>query len=299
VTFRRTVIEALDRPGGRALLGMLATVIARKYAPDVRVNFRRGMWMHRLGDLMFFDSHKLDCYEWMFAQWRDQPERCFRDAADFWFHVYQPEEGDVIVDVGAGKGEDAIAFSKAVGPKGKVLAIEAHPATFQCLRLFCEENQLDNVIPLNFAIADKPGSLSMSTSANWQESSVVAANEEDLVSVSSITLDDLLSAHGIKRIGLLKMNIEGAEADAIKGMKEAMSMSRALSISCHDFRANLGHGESFRTKALVEEIVLAAGFKIVSRANDPRDYVADQVNAVPIASRERTSVPFPATAQFS
>ena len=266
------------------MLGQLATVVAGKYAPNVRVFFNRGMWMHRFGGLVFVDSPKLDYYAWMFDRWRDEPERCFRDAADFWFHLYRPKPGDVIVDVGAGKGEDTIAFSKAVGPRGRVLAIEAHPITFHCLRLFCEENQLSNVTPLNFAITDRLGPLSMNTASDWQESSVAPLDQNGSVSVGGTTLDDLLSAHGIEQIGLLKMNIEGAEAAAMKGMKRAISMSHALCISCHDFRANLGHGEYFRTKEIVAKTVQAAGFKIVSRENDSRDYVADQINAVPIGA---------------
>jgi hypothetical protein len=34
--------------------------------------------------------------------------------------------------------EDTITFSSAVGPPGRVIAIEAHPVTFRCLQLFCE-----------------------------------------------------------------------------------------------------------------------------------------------------------------
>jgi len=47
----------------------------------------------------------------------EQLERYLRDARDYWFHVYRPREGDVIVDIGAGRGEDVYAFSLGVGPK--------------------------------------------------------------------------------------------------------------------------------------------------------------------------------------
>jgi hypothetical protein len=53
-----------------------------------------------------------------------------------------------------------------------------------------------------------------------------------------------------------------------------------LCIACHDFRANWGEDEFFRTKAVITEAVRHAGFRIVSRDADPRPYVADQVNAV-------------------
>jgi hypothetical protein len=75
------------------------------------------------------------------------------------------------------------------------------------------------------------------------------------------------------------MNIEGAEALAIEGMTQSFPIIRALCISCHDFRANRGDGEFFRTKAFVERRLQAAGFRILPR-QDPRDYIADQVNAI-------------------
>jgi FkbM family methyltransferase len=56
-----------------------------------------------------------------------------------------PKPGDTIVDIGAGRGEDDLAFSQAVGPTGKVLAVEAQPRSFRMLKAFCEVNDLRNV----------------------------------------------------------------------------------------------------------------------------------------------------------
>src|SRR5579862_5248004 len=131
MTARRALIRALDRPGGRAVLGALVTRLARRHAPGVRAWFHRGMWVHQDGDVIFVDSPRLDYHPSIFASWANELERVLRDAADHWFGVYQPRAGDVIVDVGAGKGEDTIAFSRAVGPSGRVLAIEAHPEVFR------------------------------------------------------------------------------------------------------------------------------------------------------------------------
>ena len=49
---------------------------------------------------------------------------------DTWYAFDQPMEGNTIIDVGAGIGEDAVVFSKLVGLSGRVVAIEAHPGTF-------------------------------------------------------------------------------------------------------------------------------------------------------------------------
>ena len=89
-----------------------------------------------------------------------------------------------------------------------------------------------------------------------------------------------MQRESVKRVGFLKMNIEGAEALAIREMEETLRITRALCISCHDFRADNGESEFFRTKQLVQEAVKRAGFRIVSRDADSRPDVANKVNAV-------------------
>src|SRR5262245_5196542 len=67
-----------------------------------------------------------------------QSGKQLRDASDYWFHLYKPQAGDIIVDIGAGRGEDVYAFSQAVGETGHVIAVEPHPESFSILRRFCE-----------------------------------------------------------------------------------------------------------------------------------------------------------------
>jgi hypothetical protein len=83
----------------------------------------------------------------------------------------------------------------------------------------------------------------------------------------------------IQRIDFLKMNIEGAEIRAVEGIEKTLRITQALCISCHDFRANGGDGEHFRTKERIQTIVKQAGFRLVSRDADWRPCVADQINA--------------------
>jgi len=40
------------------------------------------------------------------------------------FHYFQPKKGDIVIDVGAGRGEDTLAFSQSVGKSGQVIAVE-------------------------------------------------------------------------------------------------------------------------------------------------------------------------------
>src|SRR5690349_4464594 len=100
--------------------------------------------------------------------WETRVEKYLRDANDYWFHVYKPQPGDVIVDIGAGRGEDVFAFSRAVGPGGRVFAVEPHPVSFAALQELCAASGLDNVTAVNYACVDRPASLQIETLPVWE-----------------------------------------------------------------------------------------------------------------------------------
>lgn len=211
----------------------------------------------------------------------EQLEKFLRDARDYWFHVYKPRPGDVIVDIGAGRGEDVYAFSLAVGEQGRVWAIEAHPENFRRLTEFCQAQGLANVTCLNLACMDRPGRLEVETLAVW-ESNYVREGPPSPTSfpVEAITFDALCRRHGITRIDFLKMNIEGAERTALPGCRLALQRATHCCIAAHDFRAARGEGERFRTLAFVREFLAGSGFDLVTRDGDPRYYVPYHVHGV-------------------
>src|ERR1051326_2518131 len=165
------------------------------------------------------------------------------------FWAYQPREGDIIIDVGAGAGEDTLTFAKAVGQSGTVTCVEAHPKTFRCLRALVDYNDLQNVVPIHCAIAE-PGS----TTATIGDSSDYLQNrlgESTGTAVPATTLDQLHSHLDLGRIAFLKINIEGAERLPIRGMTETLRQTSVVCVCCHDFLADRSGDETYRTKLLV------------------------------------------------
>jgi FkbM family methyltransferase len=206
-------------------------------------------------------------------------EKYVRDADDYWFHVYKPQAGDTIVDIGAGRGEDVFAFSGAVGPLGHVWAIEPHPVSFAVLGELCRRNGLDNVTRINAACVERARPLQIETLPVW-ESNYVREGEASSTShpVEGVRFDDLAAERGIERIDFLKMNIEGAERSALPGCVEALRRARYVCVAAHDFRADRGEGEQFRTLDFVRRTLTEAGFNIVTRDDDPRYYVPYHVH---------------------
>ncbi len=208
-------------------------------------------------------------------------DKYLRDVEDYWFHVYKPAIGDVIVDIGAGRGEDVFVFSRAVGATGQVWAVEPHPVSFLALRKLCEWNDLSNVRVLNYASTEQPGSLQMETMPVW-ESNFVRAGEasENSCAVQGIPFDELAQREGIGEISFLKMNIEGAERYALPGCVAVLGRTKNVCIAAHDFRADRGEGESFRTLSMVKQFLAAQKFALTTRDQDRRYYVPYHVHGV-------------------
>ena len=193
-----------------------------------------------------------------------------KSVIDQWCYDYRLKTGDVVIDIGAGVGDDAVVFSRLVGSTGQVIAIEAHPRTFRCLVKTIELNDLKNVIAINIAASDRDGDVGMSDGENYQTSSIV--NGGHVVQVKARRLDDILRELGAAKPSLVKMNIEGAETGALLGMKETLRDFPQIAVSCHDFIAEAGGDPAFRTYDDVKKILQDAGYDLRAAREDSRPW---------------------------
>jgi FkbM family methyltransferase len=262
---KQRLAAALDRPGRRHILRPLATLYASaRNRSLVRVADEADLWVHHhgAGKLVFRGIYTIS------------PKQLDEITRDTFFYTYTPRRGDVVVDVGAGVGTETLTLSRLVGGTGRVIAIEAHPETYRCLAKLCELNALDNVSPRQLAIMDKSGPVTLSD-VETDISNTVMRETADAISVPGVSLDELAETEQLQRIDFLKMNIEGAEAPALQGMRRTLGMTHHLAISCHDFIADASGDESMRTKAIVRKALEAHGFSITERPSDARRWVRD------------------------
>ena len=194
-------------------------------------------------------------------------------VAGYWFHEYTPRAGDVVIDVGAGIGEDAVVISNLIGATGRVHAIEAHPATFECLRSTVALSNAANVAMHQIAITQENGTVSISDDAHHLANSIVCKSGG--LEVEAQSLDHFIERSGQETIDLLKMNIEGAERGAMLGLERQAGKVRHLAISCHDFLADRGGGDEYRTKEPVRKRLLDLGFTVTERSGAPSVWEAD------------------------
>ena len=153
---------------------------------------------------------------------------------------FTPDEGDIVVDVGAHIGLYTIISSKRVGLNGQVVALEADPGNFNILNRNIQLNKLANVIALNYAAYSKEEKLKLylpsgGESAFTKYNTVMldrAESEEKFVEVEANTLDYLLQSNGIKQeeVNWMKIDVEGAEYEVLKGSNDVLSKSKDISL---------------------------------------------------------------------
>ncbi len=219
-----------------------------------RIFVEDGIWMHQTSS-GYFAYHQP--YVRLDLSRLDEIARCH------FLWGYTPKAGDVIMDVGAGVGEEALTFSRAVGARGKVICIEAHPRTFRCLERLARYNRLENVIAIH-AAATEPGR----SVVTIEDASAYLANRLDAaagIPIPATTLDALHQQQNLGRIHFLKMNIEGSERLAIHGMTETLRQTEILCVSCHDFLARRANDAGLRTKGTVRNFLQQNGFDVVER----------------------------------
>ena len=263
-----TIKTLLNRRGLQSISLPLMNGLVRLQGHGVqRIFLDDGVWMHQTSRGYFayhqpylrLDLLRLD----EFARWH-------------YFWGYAPKAGDVIMDVGAGVGEETLTFSQAVGERGKVICIEAHPRTYRCLEKLVQYNRLENVIPIHVA-ATEPGR-SVITIENDNDYLGNRLDAAAGVSVPATTIDAIHQQLNLGRIHFLKMNIEGSEQLAIHGMTATLKETEILCVSCHDFLAQSAADDGLRTKALVQDFLLQNGLDVVERREPGLPpYVGDQL----------------------
>lgn len=121
--------------------------------------------------------------------------------------------GDCVWDVGAHKGYLSLAFSRAVGPTGYVVALEPSQVNQWFLRRHLAWNGIENVDPVRVAASDHAGVDRFGGTGSTLAFRLGEGDE----TVRVATLDGLLERDGLRSPDVIKIDTEGAEADVLAG----------------------------------------------------------------------------------
>lgn len=212
--------------------------------------------------------------------WYVSPKTILKDCNDICLFNYKVKEGDTVIDIGAGIGEETLCLASLVGNKGRVYSIEANPRIFSILKEVIELNELKNVTAFNLAISEKDEPIQIIEDQNFLAGSIgnpIAQNSKSYT-VQGMRMESFLKQHEINKVDLLKANIEGAERFIIQSLGERLHIIRNAAIACHDFRYRNEGNPFFKTKELVVRFFEENGYK-VSYQNSGRGQVDDWIYA--------------------
>jgi FkbM family methyltransferase len=132
------------------------------------------------------------------------------------------QAGDVVIDAGANVGDTALIAARAVGPIGRVVAIEPAERPFSVLKKNAERNFPDRITPLRAACDEIDGTVTLFAS-DWSAQNslrpglTIGIPHREVVQARSLA--SLCQELGITP-DLVKIDVEGAEWRVLKGLLE-------------------------------------------------------------------------------
>jgi len=140
--------------------------------------------------------------------------------------------GDTVIDIGANIGCFCVLAARAVGPTGRVIAVEPEQSTFDSLQRNVRLNRCENVDARRLAIGGTSGSVDLQISGTALFSSIYTevggvkaeapshATGSKVQRVPMSTLEALMDDADVDRCNYLKVDCEGAEHDIFTNMDQ-------------------------------------------------------------------------------
>ena len=134
--------------------------------------------------------------------------------------------GDVFYDIGANVGFFSIVAAKLVGEGGKVYAFEPGENNANSIRHNAELNNFDRIQMIEKAVSNTSGEGQLLLAKYSGGHALATADAPpDLagqVTVDLVSIDDLIAAGQIEPPNFVKVDVEGAELDVLKGMTQTI-----------------------------------------------------------------------------
>ncbi|HKE60386.1 MAG TPA: FkbM family methyltransferase [Pyrinomonadaceae bacterium] len=170
--------------------------------------------------------------------------------------------GMVALDVGADIGYYTLQLSRLVGPTGQVVAFEPIPKARERLEHNISTNGCLNIVVSELALGNQDGTVYLEDPFKKSRLNLnkTTAGDED-IKVTICRLDDLAGDLKLTSVDLVKIDVEGAEHEVLRGMEQTLRRFRPLLVIevHHQFLPQFGSS----AEALLEWIA-GLGYEINS-----------------------------------
>ncbi len=156
------------------------------------------------------------------------------------------EPGTVIYDIGANVGYFSLLAAVLTGKEGKVFAFEPLPRNIEFLRKHIELNKMAQISVIEAAVSDHSGEAYFDLGASSAMGHLSEAGE---MRVRMVCLDEMLDKGELLPPDYIKLDVEGAEYEALQGARHLLKTHRpVLFLDTHNRNAH------HLTIALLEEM---------------------------------------------
>lgn len=184
----------------------------------------------------------------------------FYGMYDLPVEVLQQVNGKAIIDGGAYIG-DTIHLFRRLFSQSKIYSFEPVKKTFETLsKIYQQDAAVGTVTPINKGLGSKSGTLSINRypQSNDALASMVVDYKKEHELVEVTTIDEEVKARNLE-VGLIKLNVEGFETEAIKGALQTIREQKPLLV----ISVGMLPQEFYELKPFIESLNL--GYKFALR----------------------------------
>ncbi|MEO8659272.1 MAG: FkbM family methyltransferase [Bryobacteraceae bacterium] len=170
-------------------------------------------------------------------------------------------------DVGANVGFYTLLFAELVGSTGRVFAFEPLDRNVDRLRQHVKINGYSNVQIFPSALGNFVGEVAFDPGPGASMGHVAAAGS---INVPCTTPDTLIAACEAEPPDVIKIDVEGAEVDVLRGARQLLKSRPAIFLATH---GTFAHRQSI-------ELLLASGYEVSALDGGLPDHT-DELVALP------------------
>ncbi|MBK7130551.1 MAG: FkbM family methyltransferase [Crocinitomicaceae bacterium] len=206
------------------MMNKIAARLKIKFNPKgfsrIKAGYGRGiLWSHLVSDTRYLTGN----YESELAEWL----------------VSNLKLGKSFIDIGANAGYFSLIAEKyAIRSDQKIIAVEPLPYNVNLIQDHLLKNQSSKIEVVNCAVSSSCGVVEFSDSGNPSANTYVKESSLYIsypkIKVNTITLDHLIEKYELKDF-VVKIDVEGAELDALIGFAESLNKYKPeLILATHD-----------------------------------------------------------------